>query len=271
MKKLLFSIFAITCALTGFATEQGDTTETVMSLNDIIAAETQSKTDYDNINRLRDIWDHDTYLNISLNKTKFSSDEFPSTQGKFHNEFKNDFGLGVKMGHTYKLHKKPIGSVLFFGIDYNWIDLNFNQYKADSVPSLYDEGEQVTNMPWHNKKMTLQYGMSAGPSLTLYPFATLHNKGADKIRLHLYFHVGYAAAGALVKDVRDGTVISDEWAWAHGLNTAFGTSLTWDHIGIGFELRNDGNMKYKAVHKVVDTGKMKVKEKTTRIYLQFRW
>ena len=271
MKKLLFSIFAIACVLTGYTTEQGDTT--VMSLNDIIAMETQSKTDYDNINRLRDIWSHDTYLNISYNKTEFSSDEFPSTTGGFPNEFKNDVGFGLKMGHTYNFHKKPIGSVLFIGLDFNWIDLNFNKYKEGSLPndSIYNMGEETQSLPWHNEKMTLGYGMSIGPSLTFYPFTPLNSKGGNKVRLHLYFHVGYGAEGALIKKVNEGSDISDQWAWAHGLNTAFGASLSWDHIGVGYEFRNDNNLKFKAIDSDFNTGTMKAKEKTGRLYLQFRW
>ena len=77
MKKLLLSIFTIACALTSYATEQGDTT--VMSLNDIIAMETQSKADYENVNRQRDIWSHTPFLHIRYNKTHFSFDDLPPT------------------------------------------------------------------------------------------------------------------------------------------------------------------------------------------------
>ena len=269
MKKLLLSLFAITC-LFSYATEMGDTTK-VMSLEDIIAMETQSKSDYDNITHLRKVWGHTTYLNISLNKTKLSSDEFPSTTGVFSNEFKNDIGVGLQWGHTYNLHKKPIGSVLFFGLDFTWMDFNFNKYKKDSIPALYTPGERTRNLPWHNEKMTLNYAMSIGPSLTLYPFTPLNSKAADKIRLNFYFHVGYGAEGALIKKVNGGADVSDEWAWAHGLNTAFGGSLTWDFIGVGYEFRNDGSMKYKAIDSLFDTGKMKAKTKTSRVFLQFRF
>ncbi len=268
MKKLLLSIFTIACALTSYATEQGDTT--VMSLNDIIAMETQSKADYENVNRQRDIWSHTTFLNISYNKTKFSSDEFPSTLHKLSHEYKNDIGVGLQMGHTYNLHKKPIGSVMFIGLDFTWMDFNFNKYKADTIAD-FTQGEQIKNLPWHNEKMTLGYAMSIGPSLTLYPFATLHSKGADKIRLHFYFHVGYGAEGALIKNVSADKAIKDQWAWAHGLHTAFGGNITWDHIGIGYEFRNDGSLKYKPIDNDFGTNKMKVKENAGRLYLQFRW
>ena len=269
MKKILYSFFAITCALTGYASELGDTT--VLSLNDIIAIETQSKADYDNLNHQRNIWSHDTYLNISLNKTKFSSDEFPTTTGMFTNEYNNNIGVGLQWGHTYGFHKKPIGSVLFIGLDFTWMDLNYNKYKKDSIPSRYSEGERAKNLPWHNEKMTLGYGMSIGPSFTFYPFTPLKSKEANKIRIHLYFHLGYGAEGALIKGGNKDKSISDEWAWAHGLHTAFGGSLSWDHIGVGYEFRNDNSLKFKAVDSEFDTNTMKAKEKTGRFYLQFRF
>ena len=271
MKKLISSFIAFTCVLTGYAQELRDTT--TMSLNDIIAMETQNKSEYYNISHQRDIWSHDTYLNISYNKTKFSSEEFPSTTGGFSNEFKNDIGFGLQMGHTYSFHKKPIGSVLFIGLDFNWIDLNFNKYKEGSLPtdSIYSLGEGIKSLPWHNEKMTLGYGMSVGPSFTFYPFTPLNGKGGNKVRLHLYFHVGYGVEGAIIKNVIEGGDISDQWAWAHGLNTSFGASVSWDHIGVGYEYRNDSNLKFKAIDSEFDTGKMKAKEKTGRIFLQFRW
>lgn len=269
MKKLLFLIFTINCVLTSYATEQGDTT--VMSLNDIIAMETQSKADYENVNRLREIWSHTTFLNISYNKTKFSSDEFPSTKSSFPNEFENNMGVGLQWGHTYNFHKNPIGKVLFFGLDFTWMDLNFNKYKKDIVPQEYTNEGQVQNLPWHNEKMTLGYAMSIGPSLTLYPFTALNKQGSSKIRLHFYFHVGYGAEGALIKDAMEEKEISDQWAWAHGLHTAFGANISWDHIGLGYEFRNDGNLKYKPIDDDFGTNKMKVKEKTGRLYIQFRW
>lgn len=267
-KLILFKLFVIAYAASCCATEFGDTTN--VSLSEIIAKETLDKTDYENVNLQRDIWSHTTFLNISYNKTKFSSDEFPSTLHKLSHEYKNDIGIGLQMGHTYNLHKKPIGSVMFVGLDFTWMDINFNKYKADTEMD-FTPGEQIKNLPWHNEKMTLGYAMSIGPSLTLYPFATLHSKGADKIRLHFYFHVGYGAEGALIKDVSANSAIKDQWAWAHGLHTAFGGNITWDHIGIGYEFRNDGSLKYKPIDNDFGTNKIKVKEKAGRLYLQFRF
>lgn len=270
MNKFLFSVFAVICAFTGLATELGYTTS--QALKDIIARETQNKSEYYNINNQRNIWNHTTFLNISYNKTKFSSEEFPSTTGVFPNEFKNDVGFGLQWGHTYNLHKNPIGQVLFIGIDFTWMDLNFNKYKKqDTIPIRYNNEGTIKSLPWHNEKMTLGYGMSVGPSFTFYPFSSTHSSIGDKIRLHLYFHVGYGVEAAIIKKVNEGTEIKDQWAWGHGLNTAFGADISIDHIGLGYEFRNDGNLKFKPVDRVFDTGKMKAKETISRLFLQFRF
>ncbi len=267
MKKFLFSLFTLACVMTSFAMESGDTTR-VTTLNDIIAQESKSKTDVKYDQHMRKIWGKTTYFNVSYNKTKLSSDEFPigGPKGGF-NEFSNNLGVGIQWGQTFNFHKKALGNVLFIGFDYTWMDLNFNQYKqADPTPGFNTTEYEIRPMPWHNKKMSLDYGMAVGPSLTLYPFTPMHKNAADNIRLQAYFHVGYKAEGFLVKVDN-----SNKLAWGHGLYTAFGGNLTFNTIGIGFEARNDNSINVKHVNKEFGTKKMKFKEKITRFYIQFRF
>lgn len=271
MKKLLFSLFTLACVLTGNAMESGDTVR-VTTLNDIIAQESKNSTDVAYDQHLRKIWGKTNYFNISYDKTTLSSDELPlggATLGS--NEFKNKFGMGIQWGKTFKLHKKPLGNLLFFGIDFTWMDVNFNQYdKADKITPGYsdDTSFAIKTMPWHNKKTTLDYGISVGPSFTLYPFTPLHSNATDNIRFHGYFHLGYKGEAFFIKEVGDGT----QHAWGHGLFTAFGASLTFNAIGLGVEMRNDNNINVKHVDKKeFGDQKMKFKEKITRIYLQFRF
>jgi hypothetical protein len=272
MKKLFIALFALAGIMTAHATEANDTTMTTLS--DIIAMESQSKMNNDNTQRLRNIWSKNTFFNISYNTTKFSSEEFPSIAGATSIEYKNKLGVGIQWGQTFNFHKKPLGGIVFIGLDYTWMDLNFNQYKKQNTPAGFaDQGEGgIRNMPWHNEKMTLDYGMSIGPSLTLYPFAPLHHDGADKVRLQGYFHVGYSAHGAMIKDVPDrGMDVKNRFAWGHGLFTGIGANLTWNAIGIGYECRTDNKITYKHIDGEFDNGKMKCKQKTNRVYLQFRF
>ena len=274
MKIIFISLIALIGILTASAAQSSDTTTTVTSLDDIIAMETQSQMKNSIAMRLQDQWSKSTFLNIGYNMTKLSSKEFPATATRLANEFDNKLGLGIQWGHTFNFHKYPLGSVLFIGLDFTWLDFNFNQYKKCDAPVGFDLGEQVLNLPWHNEKMSLNYGMSVGPSLTLYPFTSLQNSGTDKIRLQLYFHVGYDVAYYQIKDVPEkgnNQETSKKSAWGHGLYTSFGGNITWDFIGVGIESRNDGGINCKPVDDLYNTGKFKIKEKTTRLYLQFRF
>ena len=204
--------------------------------------------------------------------TKLSSKEFPSTSGGFENEFDNKLGVGLQWGRTFNFHKRPLGNVLFIGLDYTWMDLNYNSYDESTAPAQYTRGEQVLNMPWHNKKTSFDYGMSLGPSLTLYPFTSVNSSGAQKIRLQLYFHVGYEIGGTIINDVvnKSGDKKS-QTTWGHGLFTSFGANLSWSFIGVGYEMRNAGSLNYNYVDDEFDTGKLKLKQQINRLYLQFRF
>ncbi len=271
MKKFFVTLFALVSILGVSATESNDTTMTTLS--DIIAMESQSKYNNDNATRLKGIWSKTKYFNISYNTTKMSSEDFPMPGFRGVNlEFKNKLGVGLQWGRTFNFHKRPLGDIVYIGLDYTWMDLNFNQYNYDtiSIDNIFNPEEHY--LPWNHKKMTLDYGMSIGPSLTFYPFTPIHSDITDKIRFNFYFHVGYCASGTLIKDVHgsDGKT-KEQFAWGHGLYTSYGGSLTWNSIGIGYEWRDDSKLTYKAAKKDFDSGDMKIKQKITRVYLQFRF
>jgi opacity protein-like surface antigen len=285
MKKILFSVIAAVCCFAGQATEgigqyYGTAPQTaskdstsVMSLDQIIAQESKSKLDKEYDQSLFSTWGKNTYLNLIYNTNhKMSSEEFPSTTGAFSREYEPKFGVGLEWGHTFNFHKRPVGSVVFFGLDFTWMDLDFNKFEASTVPVEYTLGEGVHNMPWHNEKMTIGYGMNLGPSLTFYPFTPLRSKGANKVRLQFYFHVGYCAQAAIIKDgIRNGKETKNGFGIGHGLYTSYGANLSWDFIGVGYEFRNDNKLKYKVTDSTYDTGTLEMKEKTGRLYLQFRF
>ena len=243
-----------------------DTVATVTSVDDIIKRQTDLDRTTHTDTHYKEVWGRTTFFNISYNNTTFESKEFPTAvanvdgSGKYSlgtplwGKFKNQFGFGLQWGHTYNFHKKPIGDVLFIGLDYSWLDFNLNKYRADSLANYQfamvtvDKKDRYP-LPWHNEMMTFDYGMSLGPSLTLYPFTAIGKKGTDDIRLQLYFHVGYAISMAFIKDVQDvddsssyystssTTDKTTEMALGHGLFTSFGVNLTWKFIGLGYEAR----------------------------------
>ena len=282
MRRLFFTVIAIAGVVAGYAMESGNEpltpsatgdTTVMPSLEQIIAQESKTQRENVHMDNLRDAWSKNTYLNLIYNTShKMSSDEIPSTSGVFSAEYEGKMGLGLEWGHTFNFHKKPIGNVLFFGLDFTWMDLEMNKFDKENAPAGFSQGEQVRNMPWHNEKMTIGYGISVGPSMTLYPFSSVNNSSANNIRLQFYFHVGYGVEGAIIKDaIIEGADSKNGYAIGHGLYTSFGGSLSWKIIGIGYEFRNDGKLDYKVTDKDYDTGNLDMKEKTGRLYLQFRF
>ena len=69
-----------------------------------------------------------------------------------------------------------------------------------------------------------------------------------------------------VEKVREGIKLD----LGHGMTNAFGFSLTWKFIGVGFEHRSAG-LKYQSLDKdTYGDEKYKFKSSTNRVFLQFR-
>lgn len=248
--------------------------DTIMTIDDIMDAQT-TVTQMEARNKmLNKTWERRTFFNISLNSTKLSSKEFPSALAPFEAEYKADLSLGIQNGRSFDFHKKPLGNVVFLGLDFTWLDFNFSNYDAAAeVPAAFAQSAKNDIMPWHNKKMSFSYGMSLGPSITLYPFTSLNSEAANKVRLNLYFHVGYSVMATIIKDITKGgdSKPKSEVAFGHGLFTSFGASLTWNFVGIGYEIRNDNSIKMKHVSDDYGKETMKFKQKMPRFYIQFRF
>lgn len=315
MKKSLFLCALLACSNMGFAQDDYvpeavdnyvpealavDTVESVSSVDDIIKMNTDLDRTKHTDSHYNEVWGRNTFFNMSYNNTTFESKEFPTANNDgslgdpLYGKFKNQFGFGLQWGHTYNFHKKPIGDVLFVGLDYSWLDFNLNKYKEDQLTGYnfgkvkMDDKERYP-LPWGNEMFTFDYGMSVGPSLTMYPFTALGKKGTDEIRLQLYFHVGYAISMAFIKDVEDvddsGTSYyygsssssskepdkTTEMALGHGLFTSFGVNLTWKFIGLGYEARRGANYKYRSLATKFKTGDIKSEQMVNRFYLQFRF
>ena len=246
----------------------------IPTLEEIIESESILSQKKANETHYKEIWKRNTFLNIVYGKEELSSEEFPSAKGPFSNEFKSALSLGLQSGRTYNLHKKPIGRVLFFGLDYTPLDLSFSKFDAeDIVPSSFMQNGQIPYaVPWHKEKYSLNYGMSLGPSVTLYPFTSIGKSATDNIRLQLFFHVGYRINGTLVKDKEADKKSQSTSAllWGHGSYTTWGACLSWNVLGVGYEVLNNGKLISYATGDY-DTGKIDMKSRSGRIFLQFRF
>ena len=269
--KLLMTMLLL---VAGTAVGRAQTGDQNISIDDIINSESKAQVLKDRDKHLQSVWGKRSYFNISYVNTTLESDQWPSAADAFPGKMDNKMGVGLKYGTSHYFHKKPIGDMLFIGLDFNGLDLMFNQYKGTDEPLAYAMGDRKPySMPWHHKKWSADYGMSLGPSLTLFPFAPIKLESTDKIRLHLYYHFGYTFGVTQISDTQMPTETGSKTSYVlgHGISSTFGFDLTWQFIGIGYEHCNWSKLRN---HNIPDTdfGKhvTETERSCNRFFLQFR-
>jgi hypothetical protein len=305
MKRKL--IFILTCLLSTavFAQVENDDNKVVIdwsedstditTIQDIIKVQQQVTNRNVTEQHFADVWGRRGYFNFSYNTTKLSP------KGNYRNgldndyvgELKSNWGASIQYGRSYRLHKKPIGNVALFNIDYTGIDLNVNHFEAigngtykynSSIKHTEKEDgkdSKYYNLPWNMEKYEVNYGMTLGPSLTLAPFNLLSGNGLHYIKFNVFYHIGYNIS--MIYSPNDKKLDENQsgedfqamesnlkMAWGHGMMQSFGFNISWKAIGIGFEHRSS-TIKYKAVN-TKDFGKNEYEfsSATNRISLQIR-
>ena len=294
----LFSMFAFG-QITGEQAPQSNVNGNE-SVSDIIKMQQEVTKRNQSESHFRSVWSRKGYLNVSYNTTTLSpKDDVPT--GVAYNggkapEYKSNWGASIQLGRSYALHKRPISNILQFNIDYTYIDLGVNHFKAENDGhNIYDSAAKLTvgdkndcfYTPWNLEKYDINYGMAVGPSVTVAPFTYTKYAGLHHLKFNVYFHVGYHVGLLyMVSDEKAdvnqvGTAYYDETRHnkmkdylkmdlGHGFTTSFGFSLTWKAIGVGYEHRS-GSLKYKSLS-TDDFGKdsYKFKSSTNRVFVQFR-
>lgn len=305
MKRKL--IFILTCLLSTavFAQVENDDNKVVIdwsedstditTIQDIIKVQQQVTNRNVTEQHFADVWGRRGYFNFSYNTTKLSpKGNYPNgLDNGFVGELKSNWGASIQYGRSYRLHKKPIGNVALFNIDYTGIDLNVNHFEAigngtykynSSIKHTETEDGKASeyyNLPWNMEKYEVNYGMTLGPSLTLAPFNLLSGNGLHYIKFNIFYHIGYNIS--MIYSPNDKKLDENQsgedfqamesnlkMAWGHGMMQSFGFNISWKAIGIGFEHRSS-TIKYKAMN-TKDFGKNEYEfsSATNRISLQIR-
>lgn len=197
-------------------------------------------------------------------------------------KWKSDFGASLTFGKTYYLHKKPLLNMIKFGIDATWADLSYVKYSepdefADdsgnnpsyNSNSYYDDEEEESDFGIHQ----IDVAMHVGPSVTVNPVGDL--------KVALYFH--YVPTYSMV-------LIDDTFGHGFVSNFAFGASIAYKAISFGIENRwaskatynglsfdddEDYDYNYDGNNPNVDdfikSDKLKMKSKSFRVFLSFRY
>lgn len=129
-------------------------------------------------------------------------------------ELNSEWGASISWGKTFYLHRKPIGRVLKFGLDWTWLDLNGTCFEQDMY-SIFD-GD------YHETLYQLDAGMQFGPSITVNP--------VDHLKISTYFRV--TPTFATVYAVENELFLKN---YATYLNA--GLSVAWRLLSLGVEYR----------------------------------
>lgn len=308
IKKLIFAL-CITSMTTMVDAQNGiidwdeDSTR-IVTYNDIVKQQQETTTREGLLEHNTKVWGNRTFFNISYNLgatltptgtesenssigdifTGLNEDGFKTVE-----KFQCDWGVSLKWGKNIRLHKKALANIVQFNIDYTWVDLSANHYKAvvNKQDKVYDSSSKNGSdlyFPWNLEKYNFTYGMYLGPSITLAPFTHIKgSRGLHFVKFNVYYHIGYNVAFLLCKDdsqydmnISNASAASDmknasKYMIGHGLAHAVGFNVSWKKIGLGWETRF-GNLKYSSLDtEHFGSDKYKFKQNDSRIYLQLRF
>jgi len=244
-------------------------------------------------NRLARVWKRKKFLNMAFVKQSLTHQELAGLK------WKSDFGASFQMGRTYYLHRKPLGGMVKFGIDWVCIDMNYakyspafsgealeNQNSSEGGPSgaANEKGFEDFGQDGYRSENGLEFdlgchqfetSMQVGPSVTVNPVKYLMVNG--------YFRYAPSFSGVLLDDEFHGGFAS--FFTAGGL-------ISWKAIGLGVEARW-GKAKYSSFSFEEDEGdvnmddsedtgldnlgsffstkKNRMKTSSFRVYLSFRF
>ena len=276
-----------------------DSTE-IVTIDDIIKEQQDVTSRNTREMHYASVWGRRGFFNIAYNKEATLTPWHPVETGYapiakgYFNGGKADWSFALQKGRNYPLHKKPIANTVQICLDYTGLDLSASHYFSAAGQYLYDSSQKfdVTTdgktksyyyTPWNLEKYEATYGMSLGPSITIAPFNYVNFDGIHYMKINVYYHVGYQASVLYMlnnksKDANQSGGASDYNAmaenlkllWGHGLYKAYGASMSWKSIGVGFEKRT-GDTKYQPLN-TADFGKKTngFKSNFTRFYIQFR-
>lgn len=174
-------------------------------------------------------------------------------------KIKSKFGASLSSGRTFFLNQEPIAKVLYFGIDWTYLDLNYAQYKETETYTYEDQnGATVTeNEDYMTHKAEI--GMQVGPSV--------HVGLTDGFTLS--GHIRYAPSYSML-------YTDDEFSGGFGNMFTTGLSANYGAFGLGFETRwgsskHSFTMDMEEMEEQEVTVKEKIKLSGTRVFLAFRF
>lgn len=279
MKKNCLSLLAMLFLTCGFVQAQEKTDSCDISVQTSYTSdslmqvtpneETLTKEEIEAKRRYEDVWkDRKKYFNIGYAIQTLSHMEVANTK------WNSAFAFYYSMGRTFYLHKKPLFNMMKFGIDLGLPDLTYAKYtdskdkqedtESGNLSDLFAGSENELDLGMQQ----VDIGIHVGPSITLNP--------VDRLKICAYFHVIPSASIIMLNN---------------DINCKFvpflscGGSISYKVISVGVEVRW-GHANYKSfsvkenqeeevsmsdLSSLFETGHNKLKTKTIRMYIGFRF
>lgn len=268
MKQLICSICIILLFPVGIIAQESEQTDKnaqkIDSLQQMVNMLSSKVQTQEEDKRNEEIWkNRKKYFNIGYVNQTLTHEEI---QGL---EWKSDYGFSLSFGRTYYLHKKPLFKMLKFGLDLTIPDITYVKY---SSPTFFqeeqtgnNEDEDIVDLGMHQ----IDLGIHIGPSITLNPI--------DHLKISTYFH--FAPSASVV-------ILDDEVNTQYVSFLTFGGAIAYKAISLGIEGRwGSANYKslsvsdekdyteeeYEDVDNIFSSDKNKLKTKSVRFYLSFRF
>ncbi len=127
-------------------------------------------------------------------------------------DIKSDLFLMFNVGHSYHLHKKPVGKMMWFDVDATWLNIAYSSFKV----------EHIDWQSSHKWRYQIPYiGLQVGPAITITPF--------KKAQIHAYARYSPSLVCLIVNNS------SDDLTFAYGSLWNFGIEFNYRAIGIGLD------------------------------------
>ena len=78
--------------------------------------------------KLKSIWRRTKFFNIAYTNSTLKLEDAVDKKGKF--------GVGISMGNTYFLHRRPLAGMVKFGLDAVWMDINYVNYEKGDLTTM---------------------------------------------------------------------------------------------------------------------------------------
>lgn len=253
MKKLrTFGVLAFMLfAVAGNAKTQINNDSEVVTTSTEAQAEVQDEGTKKNAILPQATWDRKKYFNINLVTSETLADKDNKDA-----KSEKDFGIGITLGRTFYVLKKPIVNMIQVGIDWTYIDLTYTKYKKVHIEDI-EGGDHFSLTPWFGDQHA-QYSMAVGPSITVNPI--------NHLVVNAYLRY-MPTCSAIFNDKKV------NFAYASGCQ--FGMTAGWKAFQLGFETRSS-SVKHKMIDNKDYVGmdkdkKYKLKNKSFRFFIGFRF